>query len=39
MPDSIYQQYEQEKRRIQALNLPYDEYQKRIKDLANKLGV
>lgn len=32
-------QYEQEKRKLQALELPPEDYQRAIKELAERLGV
>lgn len=34
-----YAGYEREKRRLQALNLPAEEYERRLREIARKYGV
>ena len=36
---NIFEQYEAEKARIIALNLPHEEYQKAVQLLAERLGI
>ena len=37
--DAVWQEYEREKEKLRKLDLPYAEYERRLREIAERLGI